>query len=157
MGIRIWSSAGLNPVAQGIHDSRAHRGENNGGPRITFIRKKDGKKLKFARIDADIRFVSINDRDAMDAITVTFDLRLYPPMAVVKAAHCFSATHSATIDHADHTATVTLTPRTNDAPDVLDALHDAVIDEALRESVHDRTRAIHESLVAAAFAPVSGP
>ncbi|MGY3230310.1 His-Xaa-Ser system protein HxsD [Luteibacter sp. HA06] len=93
----------------------------------------------------------------MDAVTASFDLRLYPPMAVIKAVHRFSATHSGNIDRTAETATVTLTPRTDTAPDVLAALHDAVIDEALRESVHDRTRAMHESLVAAAFAPVSGP
>jgi His-Xaa-Ser system protein HxsD len=86
--------------------------------------------------------------------SAAFDLDLYPPIAVIKAAHRFSGTHAVRVDRVDNSTVVTLTPRTEQTQDVVTDLLDAVIDETLRELVHARTAALHDTLVSAAFQPV---
>lgn len=95
----------------------------------------------------------------MTIITAQFDLGLYSPASVIAAAHRFTGTHSVRIERAEAMAIVTLTPRSDSAPDVESDLSDAVLDESLRESVRARTRVLHDTLVQAAFTavPVSQP
>jgi His-Xaa-Ser system protein HxsD len=95
-----------------------------------------------------------DDMDAMGMTTATFDLDLYPSVAVIKAAHRFSGTHAIRVDRLGRMAKVTLTPRSENSPNVSADLSDAVVDEALREVVHERTATLHDTLVKAAFQPV---
>jgi His-Xaa-Ser system protein HxsD len=109
--------------------------------------------LKFLQ-RLSITVPSMHDTDAMGTTLATFDLDLYPSVAIIKAAHRFSGSHAVRIDRVDRMLEVTLTPRTDTAPDVTAALFDAVVDEALREVVHRRTATLHDALVNAAFGPV---
>jgi His-Xaa-Ser system protein HxsD len=91
-------------------------------------------------------------------ISITaFDLDLYPSVAVIKAAHRFSGTHSVRVDRIEHSTIVSLTPHSEQAPDVVADLRDAVVDETLRELVYARTAALHDALVMAAFQAVRLP
>lgn len=90
----------------------------------------------------------------MATITARFDLGMFPPTAVIAAAHRFTGAYSVRVERTDDIAIVTLTPRGEPLRGVEDALHDAVLDEALRETVRERTQVIHDTLVRAAYAGV---
>lgn len=92
----------------------------------------------------------------MTVITARLDLGLYSKDAVIAAAHRFTGTHAVRVEREDAVAIVTLTPRDAGAPAIETAFFDAVVDETLRERVQARTGALHDILVAAAFAPLGG-
>ena len=88
----------------------------------------------------------------MATITARFDLGVFPPAAVVAATHRFTGAYAVRIERTENVAIVTLTPHGEPLSGAEDALHDAVLDEALREMVRLRTQVIHDTLVRAAYA-----